>query len=151
MLYPNWQVVFGCAFLYNGGAISWSSKRQELVALSTTEAEYVAITHASKEALWLRSLLTQIFQPLSSPTTLFCDNQGAIALTKDDQHHARTKHIDVRFHFICWIVENGKIHLAYCPTNNMATNTLTKALPSLKVKHFAYVLGLCLAWGGVLN
>jgi hypothetical protein len=105
-------------------------------------SEYVAVTHAAKEALWLRSLITQLFSLKLNPTTLFSDNQSAIALTQDHQYHAHTKHIDIRFHFIRWIVENGSLHLVYCPTDDMVADTLTKALPLAKVKHFASQLGL---------
>ena len=136
------RAISGYAFLIDGGAVSWSSKRQEIVSLSTTESEYVGATHAAKEALWLRTLISSLFTPLSQPTTLFSDNQSAIALAKDHQYHARTKHIDVRFHFIRWIVENGKIRLIYCPTGDMVADVFTKALPSPKVKHFAVELGL---------
>jgi hypothetical protein len=132
----------GYAFLINGGAVSWSTKRQEIISLSTTESEYVAATYAAKEALWLRSLISQLFDTTLEPTTLFSDNQSAIALTKDHQFHARTKHIDIRFHFIRWIVENGSLRLVYCPTNDMVADALTKALPPPKVKHFAKELGL---------
>ena len=103
------HAISGYAFLLNGGAVSWAAKRQEIISLSTTESEYVAITHASKEALWLRFLITQLFDTILKPTTLFSDNQSAITLTKDHQYHPRSKHIDVRFHFICWIIENGSI------------------------------------------
>jgi hypothetical protein len=136
------HAVTGYAFILNGGAVSWASKRQEMVTLSTTESEYVAATHAAKEGLWLRSLLTQVFYPLRDPTTLFSDNQSAIALAKDHQYHARTKHIDIRYHFIRWVVSEGSIHLVYCPTEDMVADALTKALPSAKVKHFASELGL---------
>ena len=102
----------------------------------------LAATYAAKEALWLRSLISQLFNTTLEATTLFLDNQSAIALTKDHQYHARTKHIDVRFHFIRWIVDNGSLRLIYCPTNDMVADTLTKALPSPKVKHFAAELGL---------
>ena len=139
------HVISGYTFLLNGGAVSWSAKRQEIIALSTTEAEYVAATHAAKEALWLRSFISQIFDVEISPLTLFSDNQSAIALTQDHQYHARTKHIDIRFHFIRWIIEEGKLKLIYCPTHNMVADTLTKVLPSAKVKHFASELGLSLA------
>lgn len=132
----------GFAFIINGGAISWSAKRQEIVTLSTTESEYVAATHAAKEALWLRSLIFQVFDIILPATPLFSDNQSAIALTKDHKFHGRTKHIDIRYHFIRWIVEEGKIRLIYCPTEEMIADTLTKALPSPKVKHFARELGL---------
>jgi hypothetical protein len=114
------------------------------VSLSTTESEYVAVTHASKEALWLRSLISQLFNVSLKPTPLFSDNQSAITLTKDHQYHPRTKHIDIRFHFIRWIIEEGSLRLIYCPTDDMVADTLTKALPSPKVKHFATELGLTL-------
>ncbi len=94
------RAISGYAFIIDGGAVSWSSKRQEIVSLSTTESEYVAAAHGAKEALWLRQFIGQIFSPFTNPTTLFCDNQSAIALTKDHQYHARTKHIDIRFHFL---------------------------------------------------
>ena len=110
--------------------------------LLTTESEYVAATYAAKEALWLQSLISQLFDIVLPATTLFLDNQLAIALTKEHQYHAHTKHIDVCYHFIHWIVEEGKIRLIYCPTNEMVANTLTKALPSVKMKHFATALRL---------
>ncbi len=136
------RAISGYAFIIDGGAVSWSSKRQEIVSLSTTESEYVAAAHGAKEALWLRQFIGQIFSPFTNPTTLFCDNQSAIALTKDYQYHARTKHIDIRFHFLRWITEKGDIRLLYCPTADMVADSLTKALPSTKVKHFAVELGL---------
>jgi hypothetical protein len=136
------RAISGYAFIINGGAVSWSAKRQEIVSLSTTESEYVAITYAAKEALWLRSLISQIFGITLSSTILFSDNQSAIALAKEHQYHARTKHIDIRFHFIRWVVEEGKLRIIYCPTDDMVADTLTKALPSAKVKHFASELGL---------
>ncbi len=136
------RAVSGYAFLIHGGAVSWSAKRQEVVSLSTTESEYIAATSAAKEALWLRSLITQLFSTTLDATTLFSDNQSAIALTKDHQYHARTKHIDIQFHFIHWIVEEGSLRLVFCPTADMVTDALTKALPSPKVKHFAAELGL---------
>lgn len=141
-MHEDRKAISGYAFLIDGGAVSWSSKKQEIIALSTTEAEYVATTHASKEALWLRSLIGQLFGHLCEPTTLYGDNQSAIALTKDHQYHARTKHIDIRFHFIRWVISEGKLNLVYCPTEDMIADTLTKALPSAKVKHFAASLGL---------
>lgn len=94
------HAISGYAFLIDGGAVSWSSKRQEIISLSTTESEYVAATHAMKEALWLRSLVKEILKPIDGPTVLFSDNQSAIALAHDHQYHARSKHIDIRYHFI---------------------------------------------------
>ena len=122
-------------FILNSGAISWSTKRQEIISLSTMKSEYIAATYTSKEALWLCSLISQLFDTILPATTLFSNNQSAIALTKDHQYHARTKHINIRFHFICWIVKNSSLRLMYCPTEEMVADTLTKALPSPKVKH----------------
>ena len=136
------RAITGYAFLIDGGAISWSSKKQEIISLSTTESEYVAATHGMKEALWLRNLLAEVFEPLTDVMTLFSDNQSAIALTRDHQYHTPTKHINVHYHFICWVVENGMVHLVYCPTTDMIVDALTKALPSPKVKHFAECLRL---------
>ena len=136
------HAISGYAFIIHGGAVSWCAKRQEIISLSTTESEYVAVTHAAKEALWLRSLIEQLFGIKLSPTVMYSDNQSAIALTKDHQYHARTKHIDIRYHFIRWIIENGSIRLIYCPTDDMLADTLTKPLPSAKVKHFASAFGL---------
>jgi hypothetical protein len=141
-MHEDRKAISGYAFLLNVGAVLWSSKKQEIIALSTMEAEYMATTHAAKEVLWLRSLIGEIFGKFTGPTTLYGDNQGAIALTRDHQYHAQTKHINICFHFIRWIVAEGKLKLVYCPTENMIANTLTKALPSTKVKHFAYSLGL---------
>ena len=146
----QWAIT-GFAFLIDGGAILWGLKKQELVTLSTAESKYVAATHTAKEALWLRRLIGEMFQPLTEPTTLFGDNQSAIALTCDGSYHTCTKHIDIRYHFICFTVEDGSIRFLYCPSNDMVADTLTKALPSIKAKHFAQELGLHPSiWGGVL-
>jgi len=77
------------------GAITWSSKKQPCVALSTAEAEYVALASAAQEAVWLRQLMSELGNAPTGPTTLFEDNQSAIAMTKNPQLHGRTKHIDI--------------------------------------------------------
>jgi hypothetical protein len=136
------RAISGYVFMMNGGAVSWSTKRQDVISLSTTEAEYIAQTHAAKEAIWLRSFTSELFARRAEPIVLLSDNQGAIALAKDDKFHQRTKHIDIRFHFIRYHVEKRSIRLQYCPTDDMVADTLTKALPSLKAKHFASSMGL---------
>ena len=82
------------------------------------------------------------FANVTEPTTLYSDSQSAIVLTKDGSYHARTKHIDIRYHFIRFVVQNGTINLIYCPTEDMTADILTKALPNSKAKHFATSLGL---------
>lgn len=135
-------------FLVNGGAISWSSKKQELI---TAKSKYVAATYSAKDALWLQWIMGEIFKPIMEPIMLYLDLQLAIALTKDRLYHAWMKHIDIWYHFIRFIVQKGAINLIYCPTEDMTANILTKTLPNSKAKHFARSLGLCATWGGVLE
>ena len=107
--------------------------------------------HAAKECIWLRHLLGEIFPGLTTQTTLFCDNQAALRLATADNYHARTKHIDTRYHFIRQTIEDGSINLIYCPTDDMTADILTKALPRWKVATHALGLGLRRASGGVLE
>jgi hypothetical protein len=100
------------------------------------------MTHAAKEAIWLKNIVSELFGPIANPIPILGDNQSAIALAKDDHFHARTKHIDIRYHFIHYAIEEGKIRLTYCPTEDMTADILTKALPLMKAKHFASSMGL---------
>ena len=134
--------ISGYAFLMGNGAVTWSSKKQGVVALSSTEAEYIAQTHAAKELIWLRTFLGEVSSKFTQPTTLHCDNQGAIALSKDNKFHARTKHIDIRYHFIREAVENNKIHMSYISTDENVADIFTKPLARPKFEKFAKMLGL---------
>ena len=98
------------------------------MALSTTEAEYMAASHCTREAIWLRQLLEDVGCSHDEGTLIMCDNQGAIALAKNPVHHSRTKHIDVQHHFVREKVDRGVIRLEYCPTEDMVADVLTKAL-----------------------
>ena len=137
------HAISGFAFLIDGAAVSWASRKQELVTLSTAEAEYVAATHAAKECIWLRRLMKPFFGPLSTPTTLYCDNQAAIHLATDDNYHARTKHIDIHFHFIRQTIADGHTKITYRSTQDMTADILTKALPRHKVAIHSQNLGIC--------
>jgi hypothetical protein len=134
--------ISGFSFHYGCGAVSWSSKKQNVIALSSTEAEYVAQTHAAKEAIWLRSFINEIRGGEKGPLTIMGDNQGAIALAKDNKFHSRTKHIDLRYHFIREAVEDGKIILKYVPTSDNVADIFTKALAKPKFNQFVELLGL---------
>lgn len=134
--------IAGFTFDIAGGMVSWSSKKQPTVALSTAEAEYMAMAHASKEAIWLRTLLSEIGFPQESPSTIHVDNQGAIALANNPVHHARTKHIDIRHHFIRERIQSQEIELVYCPTDQMIADVLTKGLAKPKHEGFVSDLGL---------
>ena len=107
----------GYAFMMNGGCISWRSKKQRTVALSSTEAEYMARFEATKEAVWLKMFLGELGEMASDEAIkMYEDNQGSIALAKNPEFHKRTKHIDIRYHFVREKVESGEVVLEYCPT-----------------------------------
>ena len=100
MSQPHCKAISSYALLIDGRSVSWRSHKQELITLSTTEAEYVAATHVAKEAVWLCNLLQEIFYSLDLPITLHCNDQLAIHLASNDNYHTRTKHIDIWYHFI---------------------------------------------------
>ena len=132
-------------FKLNGGVFSWSSKLQQCIALSSCEAEYMAQTQASKEAIWITRLLKELdlgFNLPTSPVSIQADNQGAIALSGDPRFHSRTKHIDVQWHFVREQVEKKAVSFDYCPTNNMAADGLTKPLDRLKFARFIDLMGM---------
>ena len=132
----------GNVFLFAKGAVSWLSKKQATVALSTTEAEYVALSTATQEAIWLRRLLTDVGGPLEEPIVINEDNQGAIAMAKNPVGHARTKHIDIRYHFVREGVQNGAIFLNYVATDEMIADILTKPLPKHPFEKLVIGLGM---------
>jgi Reverse transcriptase (RNA-dependent DNA polymerase) len=132
----------GYVFFVGVGAISWNCKRQPTIALSTTEAEYMATSQCTKEAIWLRKLLEDVGFVQEGATTIMCDNQGCIALAKNPTHHSRTKHIDVQHHFIREKLESGEINLKYCPTEDMVADVLTKALAKDRHQRLAMAMGL---------
>ncbi len=132
----------GYVFKLAGGAISWSSKKQGCVALSSTEAEYVAGAHAAKEAIWLGRLFAGLQQPFTFPISLRIDNQSAIAIAKNPEFHNRTKHIDIRYHFLRHKVESGELTLDYLPTNDQPADVLTKGLAREKHDRFVEEMGL---------
>ena len=125
-----------------GGAVTYSSKKQGSVALSTTESEYMALLHALKEQIWILRFLKEIGYDASNQNIIYCDNQSAIALAHNPEHHARTKHIDIQYHFIRNCVENGTTRLEYCPTEDMVADGLTKALGPERQKKLARMMGM---------
>ncbi len=118
----------GYSFSLGTGSVSWSSKRQKTVALSTTEAEYMSVSAAAREAVWLRQLLCELGAEQVGATTLLNDNQGCVKLTRNPVMHSNSKHIDVRHHYVRELQEAGKVNVEYCPTGQMAADVLTKGL-----------------------
>lgn len=141
----------GYVFDVGSGKISWSSKRQATTALSSCEAEYIAQTNATKEAIWLQRLFTELRTDLwgenaanSSPNAviIYCDNQGAIALARNPTNHKGSKHIETQHHFVREKVESGEVELEYIPTDQMVADGLTKPLGKDRFLKFCRALGL---------
>ena len=105
----------GYMFQIAGGPVSWKSKKQDTVALSTAEAEYVALSSAVQECVWMRRLLSELGNPSGGPTTVLEDNQSAIAMARNPQFHGGAKHIDIKHHFVRERVSDGLIELKFCP------------------------------------
>eukprot|EP00253_Pinus_taeda_P005893 PITA_05893 len=132
----------GYVFTLAGGVISWMSKLQETIALSTTKAKYIAASDASKEAIWLKGLLDEIGRKQEKVDVL-CDSQSAIHLATNLAYHSRTKHIDVRYHFLRHVIDGRKVSLkkahtrencADIFTNPVTVEKLQWCLPSLSLQ-----------------
>jgi len=119
----------GYVFLLHDGPIAWSSSLQRVTALSSSEAEYMSMSEALKEILWLRMLMESFGLKQIEPTELKVDNQAAIAMSKNPEFHRRTKHIGVRFHRIRQEQNAGKVNVTYVPSNQQVADLLTKFLP----------------------
>ena len=133
----------GYAFLFSGGPVSHQSKQQATVALSSTEAEYMATTEAGKEALWIGRFLAALGYRLpGQPVRLKADNGGAILLTANPEFHRRTKNIEVRHHWIREKVESKEIAITYISTKDMVADGLTKALDPKPFKEFRAMIGM---------
>src|SRR6266853_2825432 len=115
----------GYVFMMAGGAITWFSKKQSITALSSTEAEYIALSEVAREAHWLRSLFSELGFVQILPTKIRGDNEGSIAMTKNPQFHKRSKHIGVQYHSIREQVQEGEITVENCCTNNQTADVLT--------------------------
>ena len=129
----------GYVFQLRGCTISWKANLQSTVALSTTEAEYMACTEAVKEAIWLKGIAREMGIDQKS-VTLHCDSQSALHLSKNQVFHERTKHIDVRLHFIRDIISEGKVEMAKICTEENPADMLTKVLPTSKFRHCLFLL-----------
>ncbi|KAL5726897.1 hypothetical protein ACHQM5_000142 [Ranunculus cassubicifolius] len=126
----------GYVFCLGSKVISWSSKKQQTIALSSAEAEYIAATEATCEATWLRRILADLQQKEEAPTTIYCDNKSAIAMTKNPVFHSRSKHIEIKHHFIRDHVSKGEIQLEYVNTNDQLADIFTKTITTDKFNYF---------------
>ena len=128
--------ISGYCFFFNGSLISWSSTKQRAIALSSTEAEYYALTHALKEAIWMRIFCSLLKFPFTTPFPLFSDNQAALSLSTSESVSARSKHIDIKHHFIRSHIKDGSFSVNWIETSEMPADIFTKPLlPFLFNKH----------------
>jgi len=134
----------GYVFKVAGGAVSWSSKLQKTVAVSTTEAEYMAAAASVKEALWWKSISVdlQLGSTAYQPVLIFTDNQAALQLVKNPILHQRAKHIDVQYHFSRQRVQLQHVRFNWCPTKDMVADIMTKPLPRDKLQRFRLDMGV---------
>lgn len=130
-------------FLLSSGAVSWSSKKQPIGTLSTTEAEFVAAASRACQAVWVRRILKGFNHAQSGGTTVFCDNSSAIALSKNPALHGRSKHIDASFHFLRELSKDEVVKLVHCHTQEQVADIMTKPLKLDMFVKLRGLLGVC--------
>ena len=140
----NFRSQSGYVFILNGGAVSWKSSKQEMLADSTTEAKYLAASEASKEGVWIRDSISLlgVVPDSANPLDLYCDNSGAIAQAREPRHHQKSKHIERRYHLIRQFVDDGNINVCKVHTDANVADPLTKPLPMPKHEAHVRAMGL---------
>ncbi|KAD6796057.1 hypothetical protein E3N88_06953 [Mikania micrantha] len=130
-------------FFIGSGVVSWSSKKQAVVALSTTEAEYVSAAAGACQTVLLRKMLQKLKIDQKEPTTIWCDNRSAVFMINNQAFHSRTKHISIKFHYNRSLLDSGEIQVKSCDTKGQVADIFTKALGAEKFLFFRTQLGLC--------
>ena len=131
----------GYCFTLGSGIFSWCSKKQEVIAQSTAEAEYVAAATTMNQALWIRKLMTNLHMELKESTQIFMDNQVAISISNNSVFHNKTKHFKIKFYFLREV--QREVQLIYCKTENQNVDILIKALPKVRYEFLRQKLGVC--------
>jgi len=129
-------------FSFGSGVISWSNKKQPIIALSSTKAKYRSVTIVTCEVVWLQKLLSDLGQLVDAPIVIYCDNISSILLANNPVYHARTKHIEVHYHFIRKKVLPKEINLIHVSTKVQIVDIFTKALSTDKVRKFRKMFGV---------
>lgn len=132
----------GLFFEMNGGAIAWNCRKQEIVSLSSAEAEYVALSETCKETIWISRVADHFDVKFPKPVTIFTDSQSAIAMVNNHRFSHRTKHIDTKYHFVKDMVEKGIVILKYHPSTTNIADMMTKPLGGNKIRELRELAGL---------
>ena len=132
----------GFCFSFGSGVFSWCSKKQDVIAQSTAEAEYAAATAAVNQAIWIRKLLADLYMKQNEPTQIHVDNQAAISISNNPVFHGRTKHFKIKLYFLREVQKEGEIILHYCRTEDQTADVLTKALSKARFEVLRNKLGL---------
>ncbi|KAL0559650.1 hypothetical protein IC582_000013 [Cucumis melo] len=133
----------GYCFTLSSGVFSWSSKKQEIVAQSTAEAEFIAATATANQALWLRKILLDLDLEQKKSTEILVDNKAAIAISHNPVFYKKTKHFNIKLFFLREVQKSGEVILVYCKTEDQVADILTKPLPTCKFEFLRSKLGVC--------
>lgn len=131
--------------MMSGGAVAWSSRKQPIVTLSSTEAEFVAAVACACQAVWMRKVLKEISHDQTGGTLFMCDNTSAIKLSKNAVFHGRTKHMRVRYHFLRDLTKECVVQMLFCGSQDQLADLMTKPLKFEAFKKLREELGMCAA------
>lgn len=133
----------GYCFSLGSGIFSWSSKKQEIVAQSTAEAEFIAATAAANQVLWLKKIMCDLHMEQKNDTEIFVDNQAAIAISNNPVFHGKTKHFNIKLYFLREVQQNGEVTLVYCKSEEQLADLFTKSLPANMFEYLRQRIGVC--------
>ena len=132
----------GSCYYLGNNLISWSSKKQNSITLSTAEPEYVAASSCCAQLMWMKQMLEDMNIELGK-LTIYCDNTSTINISKNPVQHSKTKHIKIRYHYVRELVEQELVELAYVPTENQLADIFTKGLDSARFEKLRVQIGVC--------
>jgi hypothetical protein len=129
-------------FILVSTMISWGRRKQKSVALITTEVEYIVACETCTEVIWLRKLISDLFDQIPESIIIHCDNQSCIRLSEHPVFHERSKHIEIKYYFIQYKVQEGEVNLEYISIDEQTTDILTKPLSRIKFAYFREKMGI---------
>jgi hypothetical protein len=132
----------GYVFHFSTGPLVWSCKKQKVVSLSTTKAEYHGTIHAGTKAVWIHQLLGELGFPVQTSTTIYCDNQSAIQVVDNPVSHSKMKHVELHAHYLRQLVHENIVSLVYCRTDDQVVDIFTKPLSEARFIKLHTMLGL---------